>query len=408
VTAATEGISSLPPSIFELLGDEGRADPYALYRRIRSRGNVTEQMPGLWAVCGRADGEAILRSRAFLTADLGALRNVFAPSPKPSTFMERMRKTMLMKNPPDHMRLRRLVSRAFTPHVIETLRPRIEQLTDLLLDNMEGQSSSELISEFAFPLPVLVIAELLGVPANDRDIFRDWARAMVGALDLQSDRTEMDAADAAGEECEAYLANLVAKRRTTPKDDLLSLMVAAEDDGQRLTEDELLANAMLLLLAGHETTVNLIGNGVLSLLRNPGQAARLRNGEVTLASTIEELLRYESPVQLTVRRAAEDTCVAGATIPAGGHVVLLLGAINRDPEFFASPDQLDVGRADNDHLAFGDGSHICLGASLARLEGQIAVSSLVKRFPDMALFNSLVHWREQASLRGLKELRVAF
>ncbi len=395
------------PSLFELVRPEGRANPYPIYRRFRETASILWQPPAFWAVSSYDLVTSVLRDRRFGTADLRSIRAMFMQAEGNSSFMDRLRKTMLMRNPPDHMRLRGIVSKAFSPRMINSLGTRIQEITDELLSGIHGHSF-DVISDVAFPLPVMVIAEMLGVPDQDREHFRRWARAMVGSLDLVTDPAQVEAADLAADECESYLAGLVEQRRRDPREDLLSALAVAEDEGRRLTQEELLANAMLLLLAGHETTVNLIGNGTLNLLRNPDQAEMLREEPSLAPSAIEEVLRYESPVQLTLRRASEPVEVGGVTIGEGEHVLLMLGAANRDPARFSDPDRLDIKRPDNGHLAFGEGIHYCLGANLARAEGQAAIGTLLRRMPGLRLDATEIQWRDQVTLRSLKELRVCF
>jgi unspecific monooxygenase len=307
-------------------------------------------------------------------------------------------------DPPDHTRLRRLVSKAFTARLIERLRPRIEQVVQELLADASGEV--DLIRALAYPLPVILISELLGVPAQDRDRFKGWSDALARGLDPDFLLPAADIAerDQARLEFAAYFQELSALRRSDPRDDLLSALVAVSDGGDALTEQELLATCILLLVAGHETTVNLIGNGALALLRHPDQLAWLRTHPEAVPAAIEELLRYDPPVQLTLRTALQDTELAGATIKRGELVLLLTGAANRDPTVFEDPDRLDLQRAASGHLSFGLGIHFCLGAPLARLEGEIALAALLRR--DITLAGGDLAYRDNLVLRGLARLPV--
>jgi cytochrome P450 len=295
--------------------------------------------------------------------------------------------TMLLQDPPDHTRLRTLVSRAFTPRAIEGLHGQIQSIMDGLLDAIVDRGAADLIADFAYPLPVSVINEMLGVPARDRALFRQWSFDIARSLDaiVLPDPDIIARGNAAGAAIGAYFEDLVAERRRAPRADLLSAMIAVEEAGDRLSIEELLATGLLLFLAGHETTTNLIGNGVLALLRHPEELRRLREDPALVESAVEELLRYDSPVQRVSRLVYEDVTLGDRTIPAGSLVLGLLGAANRDPDHFPEPDRLDLRRRDNRHLAFGWGIHFCLGAPLARLEGQLAFRTLLRRLPNLAL-----------------------
>ncbi|MFF4418840.1 cytochrome P450 [Streptosporangium sp. NPDC001559] len=316
---------------------------------------------------------------------------------------------MLDSDPPDHTRLRRLVSKAFTPRRIEALRPRVQKIADDLVDAMLPRGGADLLDDFAFPLPITVICELLGVPVEDRDAFRDWSGTLVGpALNEEQVRHRDEVNLAVG----AYFTAIIAERRAAPRDDLVSALVLARDDDELLDDQELLAGLTLLLIAGHETTVNLIGNGMLALLTAPEQLKLLRERPELLPSAVEEFLRHDGPVErATFRFATEDLELAGVHIPKGSVVHILLGAVNRDPEVFHCPDVLDITRADNRHVAFGHGIHFCLGAPLARLEASIAFGTLLERLPGIELDcdPAEIRWNLSGSLiRGLRTLPVRF
>jgi cytochrome P450 len=318
-------------------------------------------------------------------------------------------RSMIGADPPAHTRLRRLVSKAFTARRVEGLRPRIQEITDALLDRITPRGRAELVGEFALPLPVTVIGELLGVPEADRDRFRTWTDEM---LDRPFDpRSDMALVTAARERMHGYLGDLVAAKRAEPADDLLTDLVQTTDEGERLDAQELLAMTFLLLIAGYVTTVSLIGNGTLALLRHPDQLDALRGDPSLVPSAVEELLRFDGPVNPGLTRfALEDLKIGGVTIPRGDMVLLSIAAADRDPARFPEPDRLDVGSADPGHLAFGHGAHYCLGAPLARLEGQVAFAALLTRLPDLALATGVdaLRWSGGGVLRGLRELPVTF
>jgi cytochrome P450 len=382
-------------------------DPYTFYRRLREEEPVREVvMPrGLrvWMVTRYADARDALANPA-LHKDLRSVQHLFQHhQTKASTgdFGADLTSHMLNSDPPDHTRLRKLVAKAFTMRRVELMRPRIEEITDELLDGLSGEV--DLVDEFAFPLPVRVICELLGVPHADRDDFRDWSAALVSA-------ESADSVGLASKAMSAYLRALIDAKRATPADDMLSALVQSQDDGDELTEIELVSMAFLLLVAGHETTVNLIANGVLALLRNPDQLAALRADPGLLPGAVEEFLRYEGPVNhATLRYTTAPTEVGGTTIPEGEFVVVSLTSANRDDDRFgAAAETLDVTRPAGGHLAFGHGIHFCLGAPLARLEGQIAIGRLVDRFPAMTLTADAddLRWRNSTLLRGLERLPI--
>jgi cytochrome P450 len=380
-----------------------RTDPYPLYRKLRELDPVHRSPAGPWLLTRHADATAVLRDPRFSSnpSHLGGERPQVGPRRVDT-------KVLLFLDPPDHTRLRSLVSKAFTPSVVRRLRPRVEELVAGLLDQAERKGSLELIADLAYPLPVAVICELLGVPAADRAIFGSWSsdasRLLDRDIDLDEAALERGAAAIAG--FTEYFGGLIQQRRAEPGDDLLSGLIAAEEAGQRLTWEELFATIILLYLAGHETTVNLIGNGAFELLRHPDQLERLRRDPGLGPSAVEELLRYESPVHVTARIATTELAVGGVRLAAGEQVVVVVAAANRDPEVFADPEALDVGRPDNRHLSFSAGMHYCLGAALARLEGEVAFDALLRRFPRLALVDPEPHFREHFVLRGLRSLEL--
>jgi cytochrome P450 len=317
-------------------------------------------------------------------------------------------RSMQTLDPPDHTRLRALVSKAFTPRVVEELRPRVQAIVDSVLTTVAQQGGVDLIEELAYPLPVAVIAEMLGIPHDDWPRFRKWSRILVDATDPISvqNRQLVEALPAARDSLHEYLKEIVTKRRREPRDDLISALLHVKDGSDRLTEHELLVMLNLLLIAGHETTVNLIGNGVLALLQNPESLSLLREQPQVIHTAVEELLRWDSPVQMTARVAREDGEVGGKLIRRGELLQLLLGAANRDPDHFPNAEQLDLCRRRNQHLAFSHGIHFCLGATLVRLEGQIAIGTLARRFPRLRLAGEPER-SPTIALRGLRHLPVA-
>jgi cytochrome P450 len=358
---------------------------------------------GIWALSRYDDAAMMLRDPRFG-------RRGFQQILESRFGRQGLGQSMLFQDPPDHTRLRTLVNKGFTPRVIEGMRGRIQQVVDSLLDQVKAAGHMDVVADLAYPLPVIVICEMVGVPAEDRDKFREWSYAIARSLDAIAVPNEELArrANEAQDALTGYFGRLVEERRRAPRPDLLSALIAAEEAGDRLSTEELFATGILLFIAGHETTVNLIGNGTLALLRNPDQMQRLRAEPGLIASAVEELLRYDSPVQRTGRLLYEDVTISGKTIPKGSIAVALIGAANRDPAHFPDPDRLDIARTDNRHLAFGWGIHFCLGAPLARLEGQIAFSTLLQRFPKLALAGEQIEYRETSTLRGLRALPVTF
>lgn len=399
-----------------LYSAEYAADPHAVHAALRATGPVhrIESPSGVrsFLVVDYEHARAALNDPR-LSKDLTRLsKDLRSAAPELSERYESggiiSASNMLMVDPPDHTRLRRLVSKAFTPRRVQGLAPRIQQITDELIDAMEPKGRADLIDEFAFPLPIIVICELLGVPADRRADLREWSNVFITPAITEEMRERHRAVNQATLE---YFAELIAERRAAPRDDLISALVTARDD-DKLSEQELLSTLVLLMIAGHETTVNLIGNGMAALLRHPDQMRLLRSRPDLMPSAIEEFLRYESPVQHgTLRIAAEDMEIAGTPIPRGSVVQVCIGAADRDPAVFPAPDRLDITRADNRHLAFGHGIHFCLGAPLARLEGRIAFSTLLTRLPGIALENpdDALAWRVSGSIvRGLTKLLVRF
>jgi len=404
-------MSSAEPIVYNPYLPGVRTDPYPHYAELRREAPVHWSPAGFWVVARYRDGAAILTDRSFAMTEPREWGNANTFEYEGAAF-ERvtasLSRMMLFKNPPDHTRLRGLVSKAFTARAVEGLRGRVREIVDELLSAVRESGRMDMIADLAYPLPAMVIAEMLGVPAEDRSRFRSWSRDLAPTIDPMILPDQLERAAAAIDEFTDYLVHLVAARRAEPRADLLSAMIAAEEQGDKLSQDELVSNAMLLLNAGHETTTNLIGNGTLALLQNPRELEGLRGDPGLLAGAVEELLRYDSPVQMTGRSARAERVVGGATIEPGQQVVVLIGSANHDSERFADPDRLDVRRGDDEHLSFGGGSHYCLGASLARLEGQVAIGAIVSELPKLRLATGEPEWRETLTLRGLKSLPVEF
>ena len=383
-----------------------KANPFPFYARLRAEQPVCcITMPGFgeaWLVTRYDDVVAVLKDDRFAKNQMNALKQPWLPS-----FAKPLQRNMLDLDDPDHARLRTLVHKAFTPSMVEQLQERIQAIVDRLLDTAQRKGSMDLVREYALPLPLTVIVELLGIPSQDRDRFHRWSRALLKPptrFNLLRGLPSLLA-------FMRYLRLLFRQLRNTPQEGLLTALVQVEEAGDHLSEDELLAMAFLLLIAGHETTVNLISSGTLALLQHPDQMDRLRSDPSLIRPAIEELLRFTNPLETTTPRyARQDATIAGVTIPRGALVLAAIASANRDETQFDDPDRLDITRENNRHLAFGLGTHFCLGASLARLEGQIAISTLLRRLPHLQLAAPVesLRWRATPVVRGLETLPVRF
>jgi cytochrome P450 len=387
------------------------ANPYPAYRELR------ETMPVWRSPFGRAfltryeDASVLLRDRRLGKdfTEPEALIRRFGPTAMQEPAVVELSHMMLMRDPPDHTRLRGLVTKVFTARKIEEMRPGIQAITDRLLDKVAGLGEMDAIRDLAFPLPVLVICELLGVPEEDRAGFVNATASGAALLNpVPPTREELDRANEGTLATGAYFEALFEQRRKQPRDDLLSLLVQAEEAGDRLTTQELRANVTLLFAAGHETTVNLIGNGIWSLLCNPSQWSAIRDNPGLIPNAIEEILRYECPVQAVARTVAEPIEFGGIEFRKDELIVGLIGAANRDPAVFPDPDRLDVTRERLKPLSFGGGIHFCIGAQLARIEAEVVFSTLLRRMPDLRLTDTEPRWRESFTLRGLTTLPVSW
>ncbi|GAA1259049.1 cytochrome P450 [Sphaerisporangium rubeum] len=397
--------------LFDPWNPEFVAHPYDVYRELRDTEPVRYFEPtGQWLVARHKDVNAALRDRRLGRSYLHLATHEEFGRPAEPEFQEPFwrvtRAGMLDVEPPVHTRLRRLVSKAFTPRMVEELRPRVRRVARDLVDGFVERGGGDLIAEVAEPLPVTVIAEMLGVPEADRHLLRPWSAGMCGMYELNPSLDAQHTAVRAASEFAAYLRELAALRRAHPGDDLISALAQVADGGDTLTEDELVGTCVLLLNAGHEATVNVTGNGWWSLFRHPGELARLRADPSLLTTAVEELMRFDTPLQMFERWVFEDVTIGGVDIPKGAEVALLFGSANRDPEVFPDPDRFDVARADNPHISFGAGIHFCLGAPLARVELAESFRALLEAAPALRLVEEPV-WKPNYVIRGLESLMVS-
>jgi cytochrome P450 len=398
-----------PLSLYHLLDPAVLADPYPLYHRLRREDPVHwDPFLHAWIVTRYADVVTVLhRFSAQRTPTPEQLAAMGLEKLTPIAAV--MVRQMLFLDAPAHTRIRGLASQAFTPRRVEQLRAHIQEITDGLLDPLVERGRLDVIADFAEPLPAIVTAEMLGVPTADARLLKAWSADFAEMLgNFQHNPDRVAAVIRSTESMIEYFRDAIATQRRQPREGLIQALLAAEVDGDRFTEDEVIANVIVTMVGGQETTTNLIGNGVLSLLRHPDELARLRRDPSLVGSAVEELLRYESPSQHTARLAPDDVTLGGRTIRRRQAVIAVMAAGNRDPERFADPDRLDLARSDNRHLAFGWAAHFCFGAPLARLEGQIAFATLLRRLPDLRLEPGALAWRQNLGLRGLTALPVAF
>jgi unspecific monooxygenase len=402
--AARMGFAPTDPSFI--------ANPYPVYAELRERAPVlyhggTNQ----WLISRYSDVKALLRDRRFGRTYLHVATHRDMGRPEEpgwqAPFWHLIRSGLLDLEAPDHTRLRRLVSKAFTPRMVDRLLPRVQAIADDLVDHVAGGGEADLIATIAEPLPVAVIAEMLGIPEPDRHLLRPWSADICRMYELKPSEEDARIAVRASVEFSEYLRALSRERRANPADDLISTLAQVVDEGDRLTEDELIGTCVLVLNAGHEASVNVTGNGWWALFRNPAQLALLRSNPSLVPSAIEELMRYDTPLQMFERWVLEDADVRGVRVPKGSEVALLFGSANYDPSVFERPEALDLTRDPNPHISFGAGIHFCLGAPLARLELEVSFTTLLRRLPMMELAAE-PEWKPAYIIRGLKELRVSF
>ncbi|MEM1504397.1 cytochrome P450 [Domibacillus sp. 8LH] len=400
----TTNLHDIPP--LYVASQEFLQNPYPFYETLRSihpvyKGSLLKYHG--WFITGYEEVVAVLKDTRFQSR---------FPLPEASKKYEQLKNIqsgmMLFKNQQDHKRLRLLVSQAFTRKTVERCRPFIQETVNDLLKQVYDNKKMDVVSDFAFPLASLVIAKILGVPEEDRYQFKEWTAAFIQTIDFTRSRKTLANGTEITRKVLIYFKELIEKRREEPQDDLISRLIQEEQQGDKLSYDELLAACILLMIAGHETTVNLISNSILSLLQNPEQLKKLRSQPHLIETAVEEFLRFESPAQLIARTASENIAVGETTIQKGEQVYLLLGAANRDSKKFMNAHMLDITRSPNPHLAFGYGVHFCLGSSLARTEAQIAIQALVQNTTNLQLSSSNLHYRQLIGFRSLAELPVTF
>lgn len=396
-------------SLYHLLDPEVLANPYPLYHRLRSEAPIHwDHFLHAWVVTRYADVVAVFQHfSANRTPTPEQLEGLGLSTLAPLAQM--MVRQMLFLDPPDHARVRGLASKAFTPRRVEALRAHIQHITDSLLDAVRDQGQMDVIADLSYPLPAIVTAEMLGIPTSDWRLLTKWSCDFAQVLgNFQHNPDHAPKVLQSLEEMSAYFHAAVREQRKRPRDGLLTALLNAEQDGDRLTDEEIVANTIITMVGGQETTTNLIGNGILTLLRHPDQLEKLRADLSLIPSAVEELLRYESPSQHTARLAPDDVMLGGKKVLKRQAVIAVMGAANRDPERFPDPDRLDICRQDNRHVAFAWASHFCFGAPLARIEGQTAFATMLRRMPNLRLKPGPIVWRDNLGLRGLKALPVLF
>jgi len=396
-----------------LLSPEFFANPYPFYQILRSATPIYwSDKLGTWIFTRYSDCVSGLRDPSLLS-NAGRMTALLDQLPEAARqnlglLYEHYSAGLIFSDPPDHTRLRALVNKAFTPAVVEGLRPRIQEIVEELIDGVQYRGTTDIIGDLAYPLPAMLISELFELPPRDRDQFRIWSEDIIALLGAGADAARAERGQRSLRALREYFVGLIAQRRHKPDSDVISALIAAREQGDRLSEAELLSTCVTLLTASQETTTNLIGNGVLALLRNPDQLEKLRDDPSLITTAVEELLRYDAPLQRALRRVTETFEVDGERIEKGELVSLMLGAANRDPNQFPDPDRLNISRQENRHIGFGYGIHFCLGGPLARIEGQIAISALLRRLPSLRLASEELEWRQDVSVRGLRALPVVF
>ena len=401
------------PPIKVVFSDEFLQDPYPTYARLHEEGPLhfldVGSKWGVWSIVSHAECSSIAKDPR-LSAKRAQQLITLLPVNRQAEFKELARMFslwMIFMDPPEHTRLRKLLNKGFSPAAIEGLRPQVEAIVDRMLTPLKPGSEVDLLSEFAYPMPVRIILEMLGIPQELSETFGEWSHAI--AVFRGSPNRTVEHAQAAQDALIGltdFFRKTVAERRRNKGNDLISLLIDIEEEGEVLTEEELYAQCIALLFAGHETTRNLIGNGMYTLLKHPQETAELRENPDMIRTTVEEILRLESPVQMTARVLKDEMEVCGQRIPKGWTILCMLGAANRDPKQFKDPNQVNLKRLNNQHLAFSAGPHFCIGSQLARLEGQVALMNMVRRFPKMKLTGPKPEWASTFGLRGLKSLQV--
>jgi cytochrome P450 len=393
------------------------SDPYTYYRRYREQDPVhwgvssNPNLSGAWYVFRYEDVMKVMEDRRFGREHIK--REDVETTPVPSaynTFLTMVSKWIVFREPPDHTRLKSLVSKAFTAKVVENLRPAVYQIADMLLDKVHARGEMDLVEEYAFPLPIMVIATMLGADPNDHTLFRKWALALqnASASRLKPPPEIYENAEKASQDFINYFKPIISDRRANPREDLISNLVKAADEGDKLTDEEIVATCTHLLTAGHETTVNLIAKGTVALLQNPESYKLLRSHPEYMPNAIEEMIRYDTPIQMVTRWAYADVEIGGQQIKRGDSVGIMLGSANRDPARFKNPEVFDIQREDTKSAGFGGGIHYCLGTALARAEGQISLNVLLNRLPDLHLVNENIDWANNIIFHGPNQLQVGF
>lgn len=399
---------------FNLFDHKFNANPYPTYHRLRNEDPVHKYfVGGDWIVTRYADVKAVLKSGCVRTDDrpksIQERNKYFLHKEKNlDTLAYTTSRFLFYMNPPEHTRLRGLVGKGFSSVVVERMRPHIQEIVDELLDKVRHKGSMDIVAELASPLSVSVISKLLGIPKEAQQQLHQWTNVLSRILDPLVSLKEYEAMNQATEEIQEYLRTLIAEREKDPQEDFISNLIAAKEESDRLSQKELLAICTLLFGAGEETTGNTIGNGILALLQHPNQMEQLKREPTMIQSAVEEVIRYDSAIQMLTRIATDNLEIGNQTIKAGEKIVLCLGAANRDPAQFPNPDELNINREQNHHVAFADSIHYCLGAALARVETQVAINTLIQTFPDLKLASNKLEWKKSIVIRGLKSLSVSF
>lgn len=388
-----------------------QANPYPIYHSLRSVEPIHQSFTGMWVLTRYTDVKAVLRDPRFCVDKMPKHvkhKSHYLEQRDFNTLAQAISKWLIFLDPPEHTRLRGLVSKAFSAATVKSLRPQIQQIADDLIGKVRHKGFMDIMSDLACPLPCNVIAAILGIPVEDWYKLYYWSDELSRILDPLRSLEDYEQMNKVALEFTDYFKSLIAQRQKSPQQDLLSTLIAVKEQDNKLSEEEIISVCMLLFFAGEETTLGIIGNGMLALLRHPQQMQQLKSEPMLIQSAVEEILRYDSPLQITTRVATEDVNIDGVTIRVGEKALVSLGAANRDPAQFPDPDRFDITRANNSHLAFSDGIHYCLGAALARIEAEIAINTLVQQLPDIKLSQEKLEWRNKVSVRSLKALPITF